>query len=1127
LPGVALTATAVQPYGFVATPTEETSAMSLGKVKSHEGSNPFSNDLPSAPQVCVERTIESQEQCLDLKSSDEADSVGSVCLQVYGSPPELEITYKVAGNLALTQADFWFGNDISAMPVKRNGFPSVEKFPYFWCNSSGQELWRTKFPFNATEQCPGYGTYNLTAVAHARVEQRLDDGSLSKSSRQSTFAFSLTKEESTKMFSWVNLPIACGCSKYSNTIAADGTNKKPLLPSVAACAGQEMQASHECHQLTTVEQKEVGSVCIEIAGSPPMFEVTYKVSDEYALTSTDFWFNPDLSSLPLLDNGTPDVRDFNFYWRNSTGENEWSTKVPMSYYYGCSATQDVRVSMVAHAVVAHRLDNGTLEMGSETAAFAYSKASESTLVPASYDFTLQCQCSQVKSSEERPATSSLISATNSKVASTCPNKIASAEKECYNVVASDSTSAGSVCVEVVGNPPAIEVTREVAGDWILLTSEFWFGKSAANVPKKKDGTPNTGKFPYFWCNSTGEVSWTGSAILDDFFDCSDNGEYLVDLVAHSSYMKQYVNGTLIHGSKEASFTYEHSSGSNYNTEFGWIPLRIGCKCTGESLKATSSLFPWMHVSSAPVKHIATSPKLQTHCIAGDNGSGRECHNMMVGDSFPAGSLCVETVDDNQYFEFTFQSTGEWTLLATELWIGDSIDDVPTLEMGNVNNNKFPYFFRNSTGEKTWKTKIALNVSFDCEMIEEFKMAVVASSTFGKVAEDGSLVDDTEVIAFVEDRPDSNMFGWFDLGLRCNCGGTLDSLVGAAKNLLIGDESDKSCASTSIFVDEDFEGEGSEDAWDGGVITTGSDFTYFLGRLGGAYAPQVSRSFPIPTSKDGETKADNLSMEFVLYTIDTWQQNDTVKVLIGTEELDLGSFSSGSSGSGEVSGSREGISWRRNVISQGQNLGFGEAEDEKHLVQIAVSSERFKDDYSLFFGIKVKLNEDAENSAGMDDLMIEAHYSCPTGEHRDLQAEDDTTDAGIIASDSSHAGDSIVSPPNSNVDPTQNHTSTIRMPSTSNTNTTNGNTTAISSASVVEDHDKALHVEKGSYCFAEDFPCGNDNAVYVCHYSRLRGHQTLCIPEQETQILRYYPQDYCGPCVGSVGGSLGGLSWNWS
>jgi len=61
-----------------------------------------------------------------------------------------------------------------------------------------------------------------------------------------------------------------------------------------------------------------------------------------------------------------------------------------------------------------------------------------------------------------------------------------------------------------------------------------------------------------------------------------------------------------------------------------------------------------------------------------------------------------------------------------------------------------------------------------------------------------------------------------------------------------------------------------------------------------------------------------------------------------------------------------------------------------------------------------------------------------------------------------------------------------------------------------------------YCVAEDFPCEGEeaNMVYVCHYSVRKGYQTFCVPEADSDILRFYAHDYCGPCEGGQGVTWG-------
>jgi hypothetical protein len=61
-------------------------------------------------------------------------------------------------------------------------------------------------------------------------------------------------------------------------------------------------------------------------------------------------------------------------------------------------------------------------------------------------------------------------------------------------------------------------------------------------------------------------------------------------------------------------------------------------------------------------------------------------------------------------------------------------------------------------------------------------------------------------------------------------------------------------------------------------------------------------------------------------------------------------------------------------------------------------------------------------------------------------------------------------------------------------------------------------DESYYCLAEDFPCdGGADYVYACHYSARLGYRTFCIPEADSEVLRFYANDYCGPCVGGFAG----------
>jgi len=74
----------------------------------------------------------------------------------------------------------------------------------------------------------------------------------------------------------------------------------------------------------------------------------------------------------------------------------------------------------------------------------------------------------------------------------------------------------------------------------------------------------------------------------------------------------------------------------------------------------------------------------------------------------------------------------------------------------------------------------------------------------------------------------------------------------------------------------------------------------------------------------------------------------------------------------------------------------------------------------------------------------------------------------------------------------------------------GNTEEFEAITAEHPHDD----NEDHFCVVEDYPCGpNNDKVHVCHYSSRDGYKTFCVPEADSDALRFYPKDYCGACVG--------------
>jgi hypothetical protein len=62
--------------------------------------------------------------------------------------------------------------------------------------------------------------------------------------------------------------------------------------------------------------------------------------------------------------------------------------------------------------------------------------------------------------------------------------------------------------------------------------------------------------------------------------------------------------------------------------------------------------------------------------------------------------------------------------------------------------------------------------------------------------------------------------------------------------------------------------------------------------------------------------------------------------------------------------------------------------------------------------------------------------------------------------------------------------------------------------------EALTEEGQFHCSSKAYPCEEGpNYVNICHYSTRIGYRTYCVPEGDSEIVRFYKTDYCGPCTG--------------
>jgi hypothetical protein len=202
-----------------------------------------------------------------------------------------------------------------------------------------------------------------------------------------------------------------------------------------------------------------------------------------------------------------------------------------------------------------------------------------------------------------------------------------------------------------------------------------------------------------------------------------------------------------------------------------------------------------------------------------------------------------------------------------------------------------------------------------------------------------------------------------------------------------------------------------------------------------------------------TTAEKITVDFDFYSIDGHEDGDKVYVGVQGTYLDLGLFASSIQDDSTTTVVFNDISVTINK-RRSYNIGFSSEVDERFKIQMEIPKNWYgSGELEISFRVDMT-NSIVANGGGIDNFGMEADCG-------GRRAEEEKTPPGLEPS-------------------------------------ANG--------------------EDGSfYCTSQDYPCEDGSKTHVCHYSTRRGYQTFCIPEADSEILRFYSSDYCGACAGGYGG----------
>jgi hypothetical protein len=285
-----------------------------------------------------------------------------------------------------------------------------------------------------------------------------------------------------------------------------GTTEEPTSP---VCIATPDASGKLCHplngELEDNETGQVATVCLEVVVDPedpsgaPHLQVTFDAIGDWKLVANKFWYGEDITAVPKLSDGAPDLEAFEYFICNSTGYESWSfpAKIELS---SCTHEAQVEFSMIAYAEVEKTDEEGVAVRSTAYKAYAY----EHSMGYAStwlgwFDFKVDCVCGQEPPEEPKGECP-----TEPELYVSSPTK-----RECHAIVAGgnqQSMKAGEVCVEIVDN--MLEVVFQADEYWQLLRSQLWVGQGEQAdleaIPRRKSGAPDTRKFKDFSCDWKGE-----------------------------------------------------------------------------------------------------------------------------------------------------------------------------------------------------------------------------------------------------------------------------------------------------------------------------------------------------------------------------------------------------------------------------------------------------------------------------------------------------------------------------------------------------------------------------------------------------------------------------------------------
>jgi len=696
-----------------------------------------------------------EKTCWELTTQRGAQ-VGEICLDLHGN--DIDVSLEATSYWSFISHHLWTGRYASEMPRSHNGDINLSNFPYYYCNSTGEQHWMIQMQTGCSKHNPEDMLLSIISLSRA-AQVDPSTGDVIVGSEEIVFIEAHGTSGNQSSVGWLDLEVECFCNStaINTTTPTQQTTHSTQAPSSPvgtspphiqdkACLETGTNNSEECHPILSSQDKsKVGTICAEIIDQSTtlqLLRLTFTTTAGWAFTRNNMWIDSDIRSLPKRVDGGPDVHKFPYFSKKTnTGIDTWEALVTLKCHQYPSSTYTL--TAVAQSIVILTAGNPSSN-ASEVLAYAAEREGSRGVEFSWMDFQINCNCKRTLTNLPTLVPTTVGSQ------SQCPGGDYHPQGLCRTLITERGEKAGYICVDQGEDSDSADIIFKADKHWALTSQEMWIGYDLASVPTAEDGTPAFETFPYLWQDIIGTNEWSANVAVR----CEEEGSHKIYVVSRSTLSQANGDGMLFENTKEVAFPMSHSD----VTKRDWLHFNINCD-SGKA-KLVDPIARANSFCDAP--NFSMDFRDSSQCGTRTIPFAGECDTKSSGDL----SLVIVGNDSNaHHLEVSFKTSPGQTFTRTELWLGPDLIHLPKAKDGTPNLDLFPHFSFEDKEAYIFKAPLKLDCSRESEL---FFVGVAHATTIQYDLESDSEVEVSQYAYEYDGVSNSSWYGYFDFSILCIC-----------------------------------------------------------------------------------------------------------------------------------------------------------------------------------------------------------------------------------------------------------------------------------------------------------------------------------------------------------------------